>query len=288
MKQDNTQNKAATGTGILVKANADKNVLTNDVDELHQLEAMHATGDATQGATQMVLHKATTRGKADHGWLISNQSFSFADYYNPERMHFGVLRVLNDDWVAPGMGFGRHPHDNMEIISIPLEGTLEHTDSMGNTAVIQKGDIQAMSAGTGIFHTEYNKSKELPASFLQIWLFPKEKNITPRYDQQTLNSNERHNNFQQVLSPNKEDAGVYINQDAWFHMADFDKDFQSVYTLKNKENGVYAFVIKGEVTIEGQQLGERDALGTWNTGSITIKAGAQGAEILLMEVPMSI
>ncbi|MEO6316657.1 MAG: pirin family protein [Chitinophagaceae bacterium] len=234
---------------------------------------------------QMVLHKAATRGKASHGWLESNQTFSFADYYNPERMHFGVLRVLNDDWVAPGKGFGRHPHDNMEIISIPLEGALEHTDSMNNTAAIQKGDIQAMSAGTGVFHTEYNKHATIPASFLQIWLFPKEKNITPRYDQRNITRIP--NVFQQVLSPDKLDEGVWINQDAWFHIGSFDKETTTVYSLKKPGNGVYAFIIKGTAVINGQELGERDGLGSWNTGEITVKAGIGDTEILLMEVPMT-
>jgi redox-sensitive bicupin YhaK (pirin superfamily) len=237
---------------------------------------------------KMVLHKAATRGNADHGWLQSKQSFSFADYYNPERIRFGALRVLNDDWVAPGKGFGRHPHDNMEIISIPLEGVLEHTDSMNNTAVIKKGDIQAMSAGTGIFHTEYNKSKDQPATFLQIWIFPREKNATPRYDQRSLNAADSHNKFQQILSPNKNDEGVWVNQDAWFHLGNFDQDISAIYELKNSGNGIYVFIIKGSAFIEGQTLQERDALGLWDTKSISLKALSQETEILLIEVPMTL
>jgi quercetin 2,3-dioxygenase len=269
----------------------DNTVLTNMNDELKEITSAKESSNLASAVSpnaKMVLHKAATRGHADHDWLKSNQTFSFADYYNPDRMHFGVLRVLNDDWIAPGMGFGRHPHDNMEIISIPLDGALEHTDSMNNTAVIHKGDIQAMSAGTGIFHTEYNKSKDEPASFLQIWLFPREKNVEPRYDQRTLNSSKRHNRFQQVLSPNKEDQGVWINQDAWFHLGNFDGEKSASYKLKRKDNGVYAFIIKGEVTIEGNTLSERDGLGIWNTESISLMTGSQGAEILLMEVPMLI
>lgn len=238
--------------------------------------------------TSMVLHKADTRGHAKHGWLESHHSFSFADYYNPERMHFGVLRVLNDDWVAPGKGFGRHPHDNMEIISIPLEGALEHSDSMGNTAVIQKGDIQAMSAGTGIFHSEANQSKENPVAFLQIWIFPKQKNVQPRYDQVTLNAADRHNKLQQVLSPNKEDEGVWINQDAWFHMGNFDKGISTIYNLKKAGNGMYAFVLKGSVKIEEVELSQRDGLGIWDKDQISIAASADGTELLLMEVPMTL
>ncbi|MEO8820744.1 MAG: pirin family protein [Ginsengibacter sp.] len=161
-----------------------------------------------------ILHKANTRGHADHGWLNSYHSFSFANYNNTERVHFGALRVLNDDTVSSGMGFGKHPHDNMEIISIPLQGDLEHKDSMGNTTVIKQGDIQVMSAGTGIQHSEYNKNKDVPVKFLQIWISPNKKNVTPRYDQVSLNENDRHNKLQQILSPNQDDDGVWIYQNA--------------------------------------------------------------------------
>jgi redox-sensitive bicupin YhaK (pirin superfamily) len=173
--------------------------------------------------TQTVLHRASTRGDANHGWLKSRHTFSFANYYDPERMHFGAIRVINDDIVAPGMGFGTHPHDNMEIISIPLEGDLEHKDSMGNTTVIRHGDIQVMSAGTGIKHSEYNKNDDSPVKFLQIWVFPNKRGVTPRYDQITLNTEDRKNRFQQILSPSSEDDGVWIHQNAWFHMSDLDK-----------------------------------------------------------------
>ena len=205
-----------------------------------------------------VLHKANTRGKADHGWLKSFHTFSFANYYNPERMHFGALRVLNDDEVQAGMGFGKHPHDNMEIISIPLEGDLEHKDSMGNLTVIRNGDIQVMSAGTGIEHSEYNKNKDKAVKFLQIWVFPNKKEVTPRYDQISLNINDRHNQFQQILSPSPDDAGVWIHQDAWFYLADLDKGKTLEYTFKKNDNGVYVFVLKGDLTTEGQVLNERD------------------------------
>jgi redox-sensitive bicupin YhaK (pirin superfamily) len=279
------------GTGMFVASAALGNVITNDVDELKELEPVgfnHLPNTDSTVTASTVLHKADTRGHANHGWLDSQHTFSFANYYNPERMHFGVLRVLNDDRVDAGMGFGRHPHDNMEIISIPLEGDLEHKDSMDNIAVIKHGDIQVMSAGTGIFHSEYNKNKDQDAKFLQIWLFPKTKNVTPRYDQLTLNIDDRHNKLQQVLSPDKNDAGVWINQDAWFHIGRFDKDFSVDYTLKNPANGVYAFVIKGDFTIANNQLTQRDGLGIWDTNKISLKANSADAEILLMEVPMTI
>jgi len=233
-----------------------------------------------------VLHKADTRGKADHGWLNSHHTFSFANYHNPERMHFGVMRVLNDDVVANGRGFGTHPHDNMEIISIPLEGDLEHKDSMGNGTVIKQGDVQAMSAGTGIFHSEYNKNKDKEVKFLQIWIFPNKKDVEPRYDQITLEKGVPKNDFQQILSPNSEDAGVWIHQNAWFHMGDFDKGTKKTYELKDKSNGVYAFVLEGDISIEGQSLNKRDGYGIWNTDKIAITADSE-AKVLLMEVPMN-
>jgi redox-sensitive bicupin YhaK (pirin superfamily) len=238
--------------------------------------------------THSVLHKANTRGHANHGWLESYHTFSFANYQNPERMNFGVLRVLNDDRVNQGMGFGKHPHDNMEIISIPLEGDLEHQDSMGNTTVIKEGDIQAMSAGTGIFHSEYNKNKDQLVKFLQIWIYPNKKNVTPRYDQITLDFNDRHNKLQQILSPNPEDEGVWIHQDAWFHIGKFDKDFSISYQLKKPGNGIYAFVLKGDFTIGNIDLNERDGFGIWDTNAIKITSNSADAEILLMEVPMKL
>lgn len=235
-----------------------------------------------------ILHKANTRGHANHGWLESFHTFSFANYHNPDRMNFGVLRVLNDDKVDGGMGFGKHPHDNMEIISIPLEGDLEHQDSMGNTAVIKKGDIQVMSAGTGIFHSESNKNKDQVTKFLQIWVYPNKKNVTPRYDQITLNESDRHNTLQQIISPNPEDAGVWIHQDAWFHMGKFEKDFTTSYDLKKPGNGIYAFVLKGDFRIGNVDLNQRDGLGIWNVGNIQIQALSENSEILLMEVPMAL
>lgn len=234
-----------------------------------------------------VLHKAETRGHANHGWLDSHHSFSFANYYNPERMHFGVLRVLNDDIVAPGKGFGTHPHDNMEIISIPLQGDLQHKDSMGNVAVIKEGDVQVMSAGTGIFHSEFNKNNDREVKFLQIWLFPKHKNVEPRYDQISIRDIEKKNRLYQILSPNANDQGVWIHQDAWFYLGKFDQEVTQTYQLNKPGNGVYAFVLEGNAEIEGQQLSRRDGFGIWDTQSINLKTSA-GSSVLLMEVPMTI
>ncbi len=233
-----------------------------------------------------ILHKANTRGYANHQWLKSFHTFSFANYYNPERVHFGALRVLNDDEVAAGMGFGTHPHENMEIISIPLEGDLEHKDSMGNTTVIKNGDIQVMSAGTGIFHSEYNKNKDRLTKFLQIWVFPNQQNVTPRYDQITLHKADRKNCLQQILSPNAADEGVWIHQDAWFHLADLDAGVKLNYTLKNPANGVYVFVLAGDVLINNQSLNQRDGLGLWELDAFPIEALSNQVELLLMEVPM--
>ncbi len=235
--------------------------------------------------TNSVIHKAGTRGHANHGWLDSHHSFSFADYYNPERVHFGVLRVLNDDVVAEGMGFGKHPHDNMEIISIPLSGDLEHKDSMGNTTVIKQGDVQIMSAGTGIFHSEYNKNKDKEVNFLQIWIFPKKRDITPRYDQKTFSVEERMNKFQLIVSPEENGEGVQINQDAWFSMIKMGKGFETTYNIKREGNGLYAFVLEGDVTINGQSLNKRDGIGITDIQDISMKADTD-AEVLLMDVPV--
>lgn len=234
-----------------------------------------------------LLHKAETRGDANHGWLHSRHTFSFANYYDPQRMNFGVLRVLNDDKVSGGMGFGTHPHQNMEIISIPLSGDLEHKDSMGNTTVIKEGDIQVMSAGTGVQHSEYNKNKGEEVRFLQIWVIPNTQNVEPRYDQITLDRADRKNKLQQVLSPNKEDAGVWIYQDAWFNMVDLDAEKEVVYDFNLKTNGLYIFVLEGSIEAGGQALERRDGLGVFDTDAITLKATAD-ASVLLMEVPLQL
>ena len=282
--------KGLFGTGMFAASAALGHVVQNNIDELKELDIIgfnHLPNENSTIMANTILHKAGSRGHANHGWLDSKHTFSFANYYNPDRMHFGVLRVLNDDTVAPGMGFGTHPHDNMEIISIPLEGDLEHKDSMGNVAVIRHGDIQVMSAGTGIQHSEYNKNKDQTVKFLQIWVFPNKKNVTPRYDQITLDVKDRHNKLQQILSPDPNDAGVWIHQDAWFHLGKFDTNKGADYTIRRKGNGVYAFVLKGNMTINGQAVETRDGIGIWDTDKIDIKATTD-AEILLMDVPMTI
>jgi len=232
------------------------------------------------------VHRANSRGHANHGWLDSHHSFSFANYYNPDRMNFGVLRVLNDDVVAPGKGFGTHPHDNMEIISIPLEGDLEHKDSMGNTTVIKEGDVQVMSAGTGVFHSEYNANQDEEVRFLQIWVFPNKKDVSPRYDQISIRDIAQENQFYQILSPREEDQGVWIHQDAWFHLGDFEEGVSTTYALKKEGNGVYVFVLEGEVEIDETLLGKRDALGITGINTFAMESKS-AARVLLMEVPMS-
>ncbi|HZY82886.1 MAG TPA: pirin family protein [Cyclobacteriaceae bacterium] len=234
-----------------------------------------------------ILHKASDRGHANHGWLDSHHSFSFAHYYDPEKIHFGALRVLNDDIVQGGMGFGTHPHDNMEIISIPLSGDLEHKDSMGNTGVIRQNDVQLMSAGTGIQHSEYNKNRDKLVNFLQIWVFPKKKNIKPRYDQTTLKPEDRLNKLQVIVSPDggTETSGVKINQDAWFNLGTLNKGTHVNYELHDAKHGVYVFVIDGSVTVNGQTLDKKDGLGVWETDKLSVTADSN-SEVLLMEVPM--
>lgn len=232
-----------------------------------------------------ILHKANTRGHANHGWLDSWHSFSFAGYYDPSRIHFGALRVLNDDTVAAGMGFGMHPHDNMEIISIPLEGALEHEDSMGNKQVIQQGDVQVMSAGTGVIHSEKNKHTDIPVKFLQIWIFPNRKDVEPRYDQKNFNEEEMHNRFVTVVSPIGQNEGVNIYQDAWFSLGKLEKGISLTYPIKKQGNGVYAFILNGDVMINEILLNERDGLGISEVEKLDISV-ERTSYLLLMEVPM--
>ena len=232
-----------------------------------------------------IIYKADSRGHADHGWLKSFHTFSFAGYQNPDRMHFGALRVLNDDFVEGGNGFGRHPHDNMEIISIPLSGSLAHSDSMGNSGTISLNEIQVMSAGTGVAHSEYNASETEAVKFLQIWLFPNKQNVTPRYDQIKIDPADRVNRFQQVISPNADDEGTWIHQDAWFHLADLDENISLDYQLKGEGNGVFVFVLEGEVKVGEEVLERRDAIGVSDVNGIQISAQAKSS-LLVMEVPM--
>ncbi|MFZ4581806.1 MAG: pirin family protein [Paludibacter sp.] len=232
-----------------------------------------------------ILHKAATRGHADHGWLKTNHTFSFANYYNPERMHFGMLRVLNDDWIDSGKGFGMHPHDNMEIITIPLSGTVEHKDSMGNSGTITAGEIQVMSAGTGIYHSEFNAEKNLSLSLLQIWVFPDTKNVTPRYDQISISELEKENELYQILSPSATDQGVWIHQQAWFSLGNFTLEWEGSYQLHSPQSGVYVFVIEGDAEVAGFKLNKRDGIGISEISEIEIKTFV-GTKLLVMEVMM--
>jgi redox-sensitive bicupin YhaK (pirin superfamily) len=232
-------------------------------------------------------HPSAARGEENHGWLHAKHSFSFAQFFNPERIQFGALRVLNDDIIAPGMGFGTHPHNNMEIITIPLKGALEHKDSMDNIGVVAVDEIQVMSAGTGVSHSEYNKNKDQPLNLLQLWVLPNQQNVTPRYDQKNINSLKKTNALYPVITPNHDDAGMWIHQDAWFHLGDFDQKTTVPYSLHKQGNGVYAFMIEGRASIEGESLEKRDALGVWETESFSITA-EENSRILLVEVPMKL
>ena len=234
-----------------------------------------------------IIHRSESRGLADHGWLVSRHTFSFGAYRNPERIHFGMLRVLNDDIVAPGMGFGRHPHDNMEIISVPLSGDLRHQDSMGNTTVIRQNDIQIMSAGTGVEHSEMNNNRDREVRFLQIWIFPDVRNLEPSYGQITLDPADRAGKFQPVITPaaNHQAGTLAIHQQAWFHLGKFETGHSPEYHLKNPGNGLYVFVLSGTVKTAGEELGPRDGLGIYDADRVEFSAVAD-SEILLMEVPM--
>lgn len=233
-----------------------------------------------------IIHKAATRGTADYGWLKANYSFSFANHYDPNRVQFGALRVLNDDRIAGGMGFGMHPHDNMEIVTIPLKGVVKHRDSMGNQGEIKAGEIQIMSAGKGITHSEYNGSESEELNLFQIWVFPKLRNIEPHYDQKAFSLNDREGKFQLLVSPGKEKETLWINQDAWFSMGKFKAGEQVTYQLKKEGNGAYLMVVDGEIEVDGEKLGRRDALGLYETGEITITVKAD-TELLLIDVPMN-
>lgn len=234
-----------------------------------------------------IFFPAKERGLANHGWLQAKHSFSFANYYNPSKMNFGVLRVLNDDIVAPGNGFGTHPHDNMEIVTIPLRGALEHKDSMGNSSVIKAGEIQVMSAGSGVTHSEFNPSDSDEVNLFQIWIFPNKRNVEPRYDQFTMDKKKMKNNFLQLVSPNKEDQGTWIHQDAWIFMAEIEEGKNLIYKLKNEENGVYIMVIEGEIEIVEEKLESRDAIGISEVDFLVVDSLSR-AIVLLLEIPMDL
>jgi hypothetical protein len=233
-----------------------------------------------------VLHTADSRGHANHGWLDTYHSFSFASWHNPERTHFGALRVLNDDYVKGGYGFGKHPHDNMEIISIVLQGALEHQDSMGHTQAIHPDEVQVMSAGTGVVHSEYNHNKDEDVNLIQIWIFPKERQIAPRYDQKVFDPAERKNKLQLLVSPrDNEDEGLKINQDGWIYRTELDNSKSLELKPHTSQHGFYIFVIEGSIIANGQQLNRRDALGISDVDSLKIEAGVN-SDLLVLEVPM--
>jgi len=232
-----------------------------------------------------IFFPANERGHNDIGWLKANFSFSFGPYYNPEKIRFGALRVLNDDIIAAGRGFGTHPHDNMEIITIPLKGGLEHKDSMGNTGVITAGEVQIMSAGTGVQHSEYNASQTEEANTLQIWLYPKELNIAPRYDQKNFNSLMKINQLTTLVSSVKSDETLWINQDATFSMGEFETGQTLSYEIKHQGNGAYVFLLEGSVKINDSLLNKRDALGVYNVSSITIETESH-SRLLIIDTPM--
>ena len=231
------------------------------------------------------LHKANTRGAADHGWLSSRHTFSFAEYRDPERMGFGLLRVINDDVVQPGQGFGTHPHENMEIISIPLAGELRHQDSMGNVQQIKAGEVQIMSAGTGITHSEYNGSESENVSFLQIWVLPEKQNLEPRYDQKLFSADERQGQLQNIVSPDRNDGGVWINQQAWFWLGDFRAGQSDSYKIKRAGNGAYFFVLEGAAAVDGEHLERRDGIGVEGAESVDVEA-TEDCQLLVMDVPV--
>ncbi len=232
-----------------------------------------------------ILHQSESRGKADHGWLKARHTFSFAGYQDPTRMRFGLLRVLNDDIIAPGMGFDTHPHQNMEIITIPLAGLLAHKDSMGHERTLSPNEVQMMSAGSGLTHSEYNASDTLSVNLLQLWIFPKVKNIEPRYNQKRFASDERINRWQLLVSPNGAEGSLEINQDAWLSRVDLEENQSITARTHDPVNGLYLFVIDGHVSANEQYLGERDAIGFDSVRDVQIKA-EKSARILAIEVPM--
>lgn len=242
------------------------------------------TSTINNTSIKKIIHRANSRGTAFFGWLHSRHTFSFGRYYDPERIHFGALRVLNDDIVEGGMGFGTHPHDNMEIVSIPLAGDLEHKDSTGNTEVIKTGDVQIMSAGYGLTHSEYNHSKKNKVNFLQIWILPKVQDIEPRYQQITFDTAQRKNKLQTVVAPDDQSA-LWINQDAWFTLTDLDAGQSVTYDFHKPDSGLYAFVIEGEAITLGENLKKRDAIGITGADSVNFTA-QQNSSLLLIEVPM--
>jgi len=235
-----------------------------------------------------IIHKASNRGKANYGWLDANYSFSFSNYYDPEKVNFGALRVLNDDTVQGAMGFATHPHDNMEIITIPLKGTMKHRDSTGNKFIeLHTGEVQVMSAGTGLMHSEMNNSPSEEVNLFQIWIFPDKNDVEPRYDQREFDLSERKNKLQVLVSSIDDDVKntLKIHQDALISRIDLDENTSFSYTLKSENHGLYVMVAEGEINIDNEILGKRDAIGISEAKSINIKAKT-ASELLFIEVPM--
>ena len=231
-----------------------------------------------------IVHPHGSRGHANHGWLRTSHSFSFAQWQDPERMNFGALRVLNDDYVVGGAGFGAHPHDNMEILSIPLSGALEHEDNMGNQTVIQEGEVQIMSAGTGVVHSEKNHHAKEEVHFLQVWVFPDRHDLSPTYGQIKVPQMEDSGDLPCIASPDGS-KGVRIHQNAWFYLGRMQKGGQHTHRMHGEGQGLYAMVLEGEAQIGGIVLGRRDAVGIWETPDLQIDV-SEDSQILLMEVPM--
>ncbi|MCJ8292120.1 MAG: pirin family protein [Crocinitomicaceae bacterium] len=236
--------------------------------------------------TQPTIYRASDRGHADHGWLKANHSFSFGSWYNPDRMNFGALRVLNDDIVAPGMGFPTHPHDNMEIITIPLSGAVHHQDSMGNKGEIPAGEVQVMSAGTGVTHSEFNGNQDAELKIFQIWIIPNQRNVEPRYDQIKIDPLSHKNKFTQLVSPNKDDEGTWIHQDAYIHMASLEAGKSIDYIPKNSNNGIYVMIIDGSLSILSNELNDRDAMSIVDAEKLTFDA-TKNSQFIVLEVPMT-
>jgi redox-sensitive bicupin YhaK (pirin superfamily) len=233
-----------------------------------------------------ILYKAETRGHRYNGWLETYNTFSFADYFDPERIHFGALRVVNDDIIKGGEGFGSHLHNNMEIVLIPLSGTLEHRDSLGHVCTINPGDIQVLSAGSGVVHSMYNADSEKPVNLFQIWVLPKEKDIAPKYEQKSFDFINSCNELVHLIAPNKENGCLYLNQDAWFSIGTFTKGKSFDYKLQKEGNGLYAMVVEGKFELSGEILQHRDGIGVFETGEVEIKSLSDTGRILLIDITM--
>lgn len=234
---------------------------------------------------KVTLYKSNSRGHRNHGWLDTHFSFSFADYYNPDRVHFGALRVLNDDVISPGMGFGKHPHDNMEIISIPLNGVLEHKDSMGHVQRLSKNEIQVMSAGTGIYHSEKNGSTTENAELLQIWIIPENRDVSPRYDQIKFDPELRRNTLFNIVGPKDSGSPLWINQQTWLYLSNLNKGYSINYEIQQEEHGLFVFVIEGKLKLGDTVLEARDAIQITDTNRIKLLA-EEDCYFLLINIPL--